>query len=98
MDGKVKSQAELLASLSGVMSKGDAETIIAAALRPQDIMARKMTEIIWESLPATAKASLGETVEAFLENSDLGKPATGNTAELVSPDAQKLMRQRKAGA
>lgn len=97
MGGREKNQAELLARLSGVMSKGDAETIIEAALRPQDFMAKKMTEIIWEGLPAAAKAALGETVEAFIESSGLGKPAAQNTAELISPNAQKLMRRRKSG-
>lgn len=93
MDGRKKSETELMKRLSRLMSKGDAETIVAAALRPQDFMARKMTELIWESLPAEAKANLGDTVDTFL--SEAGQ---GGGAELISPNAQKQQRQRDANA
>ena len=68
--------------------------MIDAALRPDDIITMKMAEFIWQTLPPSTKSTLGNTVEDLLEDIRLGKTLGGKTAEVISPAAQKMMRER----
>lgn len=94
MDDTEQRHAELLTRLEKLMPKAQAKTIIGAALRPDDMLTRQMAEFVWESLPPEKKAALGSTVEDLLEGIRLGKPLGGNSAKLISPAAQKMMKQK----
>jgi hypothetical protein len=83
---------ELIGHLTGMMSAGDAETMVIAATRPNDVLAMEMTKLIWADLPVTTRSALSESVRSFLEQN--GSEIAG--AELISPDAQKRMRTAKS--
>jgi hypothetical protein len=83
-----------LSRLGNLMPKGEAKTMINAALRPDDMLTRQMAEFVWDNLPPEKKSALGNTVEDLLEDIRLGKPLGANTTKLISPAAQRMMRQK----
>jgi hypothetical protein len=68
------------------MPIGDAQSMITAALRPGDMMSRKMAELVWDGLPPETKTALGNTLDNFLDD----------TSGFISPAAQKQIRQQNA--
>lgn len=85
---------ELLTRLSSLIPEADAKTMIAAALRQDDLMIRQMAEFVWGTFPPETKAVLGNTVEDLLEDIRLGKPLGGKIAKFISPAARKMMKQK----
>jgi hypothetical protein len=90
MDDQQKQRDLLLNHLSNMLPVGDAETIVTAATRPNDVLAMEMTKLIWEDLPATKKSALGETVTTLQQQI----PAENSGVEIISPAAQKRRSSR----
>jgi hypothetical protein len=89
MDESEKKQAQLVKRLSEFMEEGDVQTMVGAAIRPDDTMTRKMAELIWDNLPPETKTKLGNSLDTFLDEvSQDAKPA------FISPAAQKHIRLR----
>jgi hypothetical protein len=60
----------LMQLLSKLMSAEDAESLVVAAVQTDDDMGRMRAERTWRKLPSSVKTTLGQTLDAFLENPD----------------------------
>jgi hypothetical protein len=82
-------QAKLIKRLSEFMPEGDVQTMVRAALQPEDMMTRKMAELLWDNLPLDTKTKLGNSLETFLDEVE-----HESKASFISPAAQKHIRLR----
>ena len=89
MDESEKQQAKLIKRLSEFMPEGDVQTMVGAALRPDDMMTRKMAELLWDNLPVETKTQLGNSLDTFLDEVE-----HESQAGFISPAAQKHIRLR----
>jgi hypothetical protein len=89
MDESEKQRARLIKRLSEFMPEGDVQTMVGAALRPDDMMTRKMAELLWDNLPAETKTKLGNSLDTFLDDVE-----HETKADFISPAAQKHIRAR----
>lgn len=60
-------QRQLTQRLGKITARADAQAIVDAAMKPQEPMARRMAEVVWDGLAADVKNNLGKSLEAFLE-------------------------------
>lgn len=84
-----KQHAQLIKRLSEFMPVGDVQTMVGAALRPEDTMTRKMAELIWDNLPVETKTALGNSLDTFLDD-----VSHEDVAAFISPAAQKHIQSR----
>ncbi len=92
MDESEKSQTKVAERLAEFMPVADAETFIAAALRPKDVVSVLMAALAWDNVPLDTKTALVGSLAAI-------EPSSGEASavEFVSPSEQHLTRLRSQG-